>query len=46
LDFVNACRWKWDVNIHWLEFVDNFAQGGDGVKVVDYHSASREGEFR
>jgi hypothetical protein len=44
LDFVNACHWKWGVNIHWLEFDDNFAQGGDGVKVVDYHSASREGE--
>jgi hypothetical protein len=44
LDFVNECRWKWDVNIHWLEFDDNFAQGGDGVKVVDYQCASREGE--
>mgnify|MGYP003516248284 FL=1 len=44
LDFVNDCRWKWGVNIHWLEFEDNFAQGGDGVRVVDYQSASREGE--
>jgi hypothetical protein len=44
LDFVNDCQWKWGINIHWLEFDDNFAQGGDGVKVVDYHSASREGE--
>lgn len=44
LDFVWNCGRHWNINIHWLEYADNFAQGGDGVRVVDYNSASREGE--
>lgn len=43
LDFVNDCASKWSINIHWVEY-DDGARGGDGVQVVDYHSASREGE--
>ena len=40
LEFVDDCRWKWDVKIHWLEFADNSA----GYRVVDFNSASRYGE--
>lgn len=43
LDFVHECGVRWGVNICWLEY-DDKALGGDGLRVVDYQSASREGE--
>jgi 3'-phosphoadenosine 5'-phosphosulfate sulfotransferase (PAPS reductase)/FAD synthetase len=41
LDFVDQCGREFGVHIHWLEFVSRAA---DGFKVVDYDSASRNGE--
>ncbi len=43
LDFVYQCGVRWGINIHWVEYNDR-SQGGDGVNVVNYNSASREGE--
>tara|TARA_R100001086_G_C11804341_1_gene249725 strand:+ start:192 stop:1055 length:864 start_codon:yes stop_codon:yes gene_type:complete len=42
LDFVNDCQNKWDVKIHWLEFVPNGELAG--FKEVTYETASRNGE--
>jgi 3'-phosphoadenosine 5'-phosphosulfate sulfotransferase (PAPS reductase)/FAD synthetase len=40
LDFVRECAERWDVPIVWLEFRDD----EDGFAVVDYTTASRQGE--
>lgn len=40
LEFVRECAERWDVPIVWLEFRDDDA----GFSVVDYASASRQGE--
>lgn len=40
LEFVRECAERWSVPIVWLEFRDNEA----GFEVVDFASASREGE--
>lgn len=40
LEFVRDCGVNWGVHINWLEFRDN----QDGFAVVDFESASRDGE--
>jgi len=40
LDFVNECQTRWNVKIHWIEYRNN----DQGYAVVDYESASRNGE--
>ena len=40
LEFVRECAERWSVPIVWLEFRDNEA----GIEVVDFASASRQGE--
>jgi 3'-phosphoadenosine 5'-phosphosulfate sulfotransferase (PAPS reductase)/FAD synthetase len=40
LDFVHECETRWNVKIHWIEYRNN----EQGYTVVDYKSASREGE--
>lgn len=39
-DFVHRCSLEWNVEIVWLEYIS----GRPGFKVVDYESASRNGE--
>lgn len=43
LDFVQACSDRWNVPIVWLEY-DGKADGKKLYKVVDYATASRNGE--
>jgi 3'-phosphoadenosine 5'-phosphosulfate sulfotransferase (PAPS reductase)/FAD synthetase len=38
LDFINECDKRWNLNIVWLEF-----RFGNGVEVVTYETASRDG---
>ena len=40
LEFVRECGRHWGVNINWVEFRDD----ADGFAVVDFDSASRDGE--
>jgi len=40
LEFVQECADRWEIPIIWLEFRDN----NDGFAVVDFASASRQGE--
>jgi 3'-phosphoadenosine 5'-phosphosulfate sulfotransferase (PAPS reductase)/FAD synthetase len=40
LDFVHECETRWNVKIHWIEYRNN----DQGYAVVDYETASREGE--
>lgn len=40
LDFVHECETRWNVKIHWIEYRNN----DQGYAVVDYESASRNGE--
>jgi 3'-phosphoadenosine 5'-phosphosulfate sulfotransferase (PAPS reductase)/FAD synthetase len=42
LDFVNECSKRWSVHINWLEYTE--VDGEHSFKVVDYASASRNGE--
>ena len=48
LDFVQACADNWGIDIVWLERTIEKGEGKEkysyGVKVVDYESASRNGE--
>lgn len=43
LRFVQDCSEQWNVKIHWLEYADA-VEVKDRWKVVDYQSASRNGE--
>ena len=40
LVFVHECETRWNVKIHWIEYRNN----EQGYTVVDYETASREGE--
>ncbi len=40
LAFVHECETRWNVKIHWIEYRNN----EQGYAVVDYETASREGE--
>ena len=45
LDFINKCDKEWDLNIVWLEAnVINEKGVGTNFKIVDYETASRNGE--
>ena len=45
LDFVHECDQRWQLGIVWVEAVIDQTMGiGTSFRVVDYHSASREGE--
>nr|WP_281378840.1 phosphoadenosine phosphosulfate reductase family protein [Azospirillum oleiclasticum] len=41
LDFVRRCEEEWGVNVHWLEYDPDAPHR---TRIVDYHSASRNGE--
>jgi len=43
LDFVNECDKRWGLNLVWVEAVTH-AEGGCTHKVVNYETASRDGE--
>ena len=40
LAFIHECETRWNVKIHWIEYRNN----DQGYAVVDYESASRQGE--
>lgn len=45
LEFINECDKRWNLNVVWLEAKVNPEKGkGTTFKVVDYNSASRNGE--
>jgi hypothetical protein len=45
LDFIDRCDKEWGLNLTWLETVVNPERGkGSTYKIVDYESASRNGE--
>ncbi|MDX5586522.1 MAG: phosphoadenosine phosphosulfate reductase family protein [Aureibaculum sp.] len=45
LDFIDKCDKEWNLNIVWLEPIINKEKGvGTGFKIVDYNTASRNGE--
>lgn len=44
LEFVNKCDIEWGFNVIWLEAVINNKNKGTTCKIVDYKTASRNGE--
>jgi 3'-phosphoadenosine 5'-phosphosulfate sulfotransferase (PAPS reductase)/FAD synthetase len=45
LDFINECDKRWNLGVVWIEAVVNFEKGkGTGYRIVDYKTASRNGE--
>ncbi len=44
LEFVKDCSEKWDVKIHWLEYVAQAKNRVTEIKIVDFDTAARNGE--
>ena len=45
LDFIRDCAENWNLDIHWIEYIRGTEHGfKNWFKVVDYESASRNGE--